>query len=32
MFDFIKNKFSEDPSNITIKERFFAGGIAGILG
>ena len=32
MFDFLKNRFSEDPSNITLQERFLSGGIAGILG
>jgi solute carrier family 25 (mitochondrial phosphate transporter), member 23/24/25/41 len=31
-FDFLKNSFCDDPSNITMVERFLSGGVAGIIG
>ena len=30
MFDMVKNKVAGDPENVTVSERFLAGGIAGV--
>jgi solute carrier family 25 phosphate transporter 23/24/25/41 len=30
-FDMFKNRLAQDPSNVTVQERFIAGGMAGVL-
>jgi solute carrier family 25 phosphate transporter 23/24/25/41 len=30
-FDLIKNRIAQDPSNISVGERFLAGGLAGVI-